>query len=86
MTVVAQGEVAVREDDPLTERGLAPSVPSARPLNPVASREKARGLGWVLRRSLLGIGMMVLFVAGGAWLLHASIEPQPTEVSAGKSE
>lgn len=31
--------------------------------------------GWALRRALLGIVILFVFVGGLAWLLHTSIEP-----------
>jgi hypothetical protein len=33
------------------------------------------GVGWALRRALLGVVILFVFVAGAAWLLHNSIDP-----------
>ena len=30
---------------------------------------------WVVRQTALGLVLLAIFVAGGAWLLNASIEP-----------
>jgi hypothetical protein len=35
-----------------------------------------RSLGWYVRRSLLGVALMVAAVGAGAWLFHASIEAE----------
>jgi type II secretory pathway component PulL len=40
-----------------------------------------RSGGWVLRRALLGIFALSVFVLSGAMLLHASIEPEGTETA-----
>jgi hypothetical protein len=32
-------------------------------------------LGWTLRRAALGLAILLLAAALGAWLLHASLEP-----------
>jgi len=32
-------------------------------------------LGWTLRRAALGLAILLAMVALGAWLMHASIEP-----------
>ena len=50
-------------------------------------RPQLRGLRWVIRQTLLGIVVLGGFVAGGAWLLHASIDPSsPESGSIEKSE
>jgi len=33
-------------------------------------------LGWALKRALLAILILFVFVAGAAWLLYASIDPE----------
>ncbi|HRK17565.1 MAG TPA: hypothetical protein PK970_01300 [Hyphomicrobiaceae bacterium] len=35
-----------------------------------------RSVGWFVRRAMIGILALTIFVTGGAWLLHASIEPE----------
>lgn len=42
-------------------------------------------LGWVLKRTLLAIGIMVVVVGGAAWLLHASIDSSAEERDARRS-
>jgi hypothetical protein len=40
---------------------------------------------WAVRRSLIGLAILTVVVAGSAWLLHASIDPAaeaPTTASA----
>jgi hypothetical protein len=34
-----------------------------------------RPASWFLRRTLIGVFALSVFMMGGAWLLHASIEP-----------
>lgn len=34
-----------------------------------------RSLGWVMRRALFGLTLLVTLAFAGAWLLHASIDP-----------
>lgn len=38
-----------------------------------------RSAGWFLRRTIIGLVALTIFVTGGAWLLHASIEPETTD-------
>lgn len=40
-------------------------------------------LGWALRRALLGIAILFVFVGGLAWLLHTTIEPTAEASSPG---
>ena len=40
-----------------------------------------RSAGWVLRRALIGIFALSVFVLSGAWLLYASIEPDSTTLA-----
>lgn len=35
-------------------------------------------LGWTLRRAALGLAILLAMAALGAWLMHASIEPDGT--------
>jgi hypothetical protein len=44
-------------------------LPQSQSIRPRAS------LGWALRRALIGLTILTIFVAGSALLLHASIEP-----------
>ena len=48
------------------------------PLRPAAH---LRSGGWVVRRALLGILALSVFVLSGAMLLHASIEPDGGDAS-----
>jgi hypothetical protein len=34
-----------------------------------------RSASWFVRRTLIGVVALSVFMLGGAWLLHASIEP-----------
>lgn len=36
-------------------------------------------LAWVLKRVLIGIAILFVMFGGGAWLLYASIEPEPAQ-------
>jgi len=58
----------------------SPSVPN---LSYEPQREpQLATLGWALRRAALGL-LILLGAAGlGAWLLHASIEPDGTSIEA----
>lgn len=38
-----------------------------------------RSGAWFLRRAAIGIVALTIFVTGGAWLLHASIEPDSAD-------
>jgi hypothetical protein len=42
------------------------------PVRPAAELRSAR---WFLGRTLIGVVAVSVFMLGGAWLLHASIEP-----------
>ena len=42
---------------------------------PIRPAAHLRSTGWVLRRALIGIFALSVFVLSGAWLLYASIEP-----------
>jgi hypothetical protein len=46
--------------------------PIAAPARPAAELRSAR---WFLGRTLFGVVALSVFMLGGAWLLHASIEP-----------
>ena len=46
---------------------------------------KAPTLAWALRRTLLGIVILVVFIAAAASLLYASIEPSEEEAPAATS-
>ena len=46
---------------------------------------KAPTLGWALRRTLLGIVILVVFIAAAASLLYASIEPDEGDAPAATS-
>jgi hypothetical protein len=46
---------------------------------------KAPTLAWALRRALLGIVILVVFIAAAASLLYASIEPSEDEAPAATS-
>lgn len=51
---------------------------------PIRPAAHLRSMGWVVRRALLGIFALSVFVLSGAWLMYASIEPdgsQPIEQS-----
>jgi hypothetical protein len=37
-----------------------------------------RPASWFVRRTLIGVFALSVFMLGGAWLLHASIEPDGT--------
>lgn len=57
------------------------SVPEASPSVPGLSLEPQREpqlatLGWALRRAALGLLILLVAVALGAWLFNASIEPE----------
>ncbi len=45
-----------------------------------------RSRSWVLRRALLGVIALSVFVLSGAVLLHASIEPDETASLADQSQ
>jgi len=34
-------------------------------------------VAWAVKRALLGLLILVVMFGGGAWLLHASIDPEP---------
>jgi hypothetical protein len=40
-----------------------------------------RSAGWFLRRTLIGVFALSVFVLSGAWLLHASIDPDTTSIA-----
>jgi len=46
---------------------------------------KAPTLGWALRRALLAILILFFSISSVAWLLHASIDPEQTEVPSSTS-
>jgi len=46
---------------------------------------KAPTLGWALRRALLAIVILFFSISSVAWLLHASIDPEQTNVPTAKS-
>lgn len=39
------------------------------------------GLGWALKRAIIGITILVVMFGGGAWLLYATIEPDRADAS-----
>lgn len=41
----------------------------------VVQPSRALGLGWVLKRALLGIAILFVTMGGMAWLTYASIDP-----------
>lgn len=47
--------------------------------NELRPAAQMRSLGWFMRRAAIGIVALTIFVTGGAWLLHASIEPDTTD-------
>ena len=62
------------------------ATPATPPMSYTELRPAAqiRSAGWFIRRAVIGIFALTIFVTGGAWLLHASIEPdasQPVEQS-----
>ena len=48
---------------------------------PVRPAAQLRSAGWFVRRTLVGVLALSVFVLSGAWLLHASIEPDGTSIS-----
>jgi hypothetical protein len=62
----------------IPQNGTALSAP-ARPA------AELRPASWFVRRTLIGVFALSVFMLGGAWLLHASIEPDGG-VSAEQSE
>jgi hypothetical protein len=42
---------------------------------PVRPAAELRSASWFVRRTLIGVFALSVFMMGGAWLLHASIEP-----------
>lgn len=42
-------------------------------------------LGWVLRKTLLAICIMVVVVGAAAWILHASIDVSADEQASGRT-
>jgi hypothetical protein len=57
---------------------LAPVSHADDQLPPARPAAQLRSAGWVLRRALFGLVALSIFVISGAWLLHASIEPDST--------
>jgi len=57
-----------------------PDVPDALP-QPRAQAPQPVSVGWALRRTALWLLMLSTMVAAGAWLFHASIDPD--EAAAG---
>lgn len=55
-----------------------PPAAAAPMLRPPAEPRSGR---WVIKRALIGLTLLATFAIGGALLLHASIEPDPTSVS-----
>lgn len=47
--------------------------------NELRPAAQLRSGAWFLRRALIGIVALTIFVTGGAWLLHASIEPESVD-------
>jgi hypothetical protein len=48
---------------------------------PARPAAELRSAGWFVRRALFGVIALSVFVLSGAWLLHASIEPDGTAMS-----
>lgn len=48
---------------------------------PIRPAAHLRSAGWVVRRALIGIFALSVFVLSGAWLLHASIEPDSSSMT-----
>ena len=42
---------------------------------PTRPAAQLRSAGWFVRRAFIGVFAISIFMFGGAWLLHASIEP-----------
>ena len=55
------------------------SQPAESLQQPIRPAAHIRSSGWVLRRALLGIFALSVFVLSGAVLLHASIEPDSAD-------
>lgn len=53
---------------PPTPTGPPPTGPTGLP------PPHLRSFGWVVRRALLGMAVLIVVAAGGAWLLHAGID------------
>ena len=51
------------------------------PIGPQVRQPQLVSLGWALRRAALGLLVLLVAVALGAWLLYASIDPD--EAAAG---
>lgn len=62
---------------------MAIGVDDARPVQGTAVRTV--GLGWFLRRSLIGIAILLVAMGGLAWLTYASIDPDPEDDAAAKA-
>jgi hypothetical protein len=45
---------------------------------PARPAAELRSAAWFVRRTLIGVFAVSVFMLGGAWLLHASIEPDGT--------
>ena len=56
----------------LTDKDFAP------PARPAA---ELRSAGWFVRRTLIGLFALSVFMLSGAWLLHASIEPDGATIA-----
>jgi hypothetical protein len=50
----------------------------APPARPAA---ELRSAGWFVRRTLIGLFALSVFMLSGAWLLHASIEPDGASIA-----
>ena len=48
---------------------------------PARPAAQLRSAGWFIRRALIGVFALSVFVISGAWLLYASIEPDGIAVS-----
>jgi hypothetical protein len=53
---------------------------------PVRPAAELRSMRWFLGRTLIGVFALSVFMFGGAWLLHASIEPDATAAEQSQSE
>jgi len=42
---------------------------------PIADDISRLTLAWALKRTLLGVAILIIFIGGMAWLMHAAIDP-----------
>ena len=69
----------------LTEPRSPVSLPASQMANNQAQTLRPaahlRSAGWFLRRALLGVFALSVFVIGSAWLLYASIDQDETAIA-----